>query len=202
MDLYTLERKIDQFWSWFKENEAEFRGDNPELLVEQMNNLVLDFGIFKWEIAQTEDQHYYLLISPNNDAARLKISQAIIEAAPRLKHWYFYPSYPPKEDWDYTFEMYDSFMLKQKYSASNWYFLLFEAVDRDAFELDIRARNLSLLDDDDQLMAVNLVVRNLIGEATKIKYLDQINFVDDFEPEDETAAMPIQNLRKKLLSLV
>ena len=79
-----LEKKIDQFWSWFVQMEGPIRSFfteeepvNKDLIIESMNNRVLDFGMFTWEIGPGMNQPYYFLISPNGDKERLQISRQI-----------------------------------------------------------------------------------------------------------------------------
>lgn len=201
MDLIEREIKIGQFWQWFVKNEAKFRyAKDTRILVEEMDNLILDLGRFKWEVGPEAGQ-FYLVISPNEDLNLLEISSAIMEAAPQLNHWRFYPSYPAK-DWDFTFEMYDSFMLKQNYSAANWCFLLFEGSNPNIFEIDLQTDNLELLDPDDQMMAAKLVIRNILGESAKIKFIENINLIDEFTEEHDDEALPIQKLKEYLGSII
>ena len=71
----TLNKKIIQFWEWFQENEANYKEvEDPQAAVEAMDERVLGFGLFSWEIGEGQSRPYYFMISPNGDGNRMDIS--------------------------------------------------------------------------------------------------------------------------------
>ena len=123
MDSKVLKQRIYEFWDWFVEHEQKFRViSDPNAVREMLNNQVLQFGIFSWEIGEGLSKPHTFTISPNGNPKMLRRSEAIIGEAPDLAQWEFYPA-KPSQDWDFTFEMFDSFMVKRKIDATDWEYL-------------------------------------------------------------------------------
>jgi len=195
--------KIHAFWEWFMENEGVIRKFfeaeelvNKELLVEMINNRVLDFGLFTWEVGPGVDKPYYLLISPNGDKDLLGLSRSVVHAAPDLPQWEFYPAKPPREE-PLTFKLYDSFMRVCEVDASAWEFSLMEA-ETEGIELVIKSPSMDHLDEETQFETADKVVVNLIGEAWAIEYIEDLVLVSAFGPEEAEKAFPIQQLRFRM----
>ncbi len=190
----NIKHKISQFWDWFSFNEEMFRNvTDAESAKDAMDNQILEFGLFSWQIKEGDSKPYSLTISPNGDRKRLAISCQIIEAAPTSYDWEFHYCKPPKS-WDYIFEMYDQFMLKQKYDTSKWEYVLFNNPDKN-IEVIICANNLHGIDLDDRLDAGELVLTNILGEELVIDYLCALEVVDEFIPENKLLSKKIHHLK-------
>ena len=183
------EERIEAFWDWFEETEHSFKLFfkneelvNKDLLVEAMNNWVLDFGKFSWEIGPLKGEQFYLAISPNGSQALLKQSRKVISLAPERNDWIFYPAKPAR-DWDFTFSMYDSFMLERQIDARDWSFELKRRPDH-MFEITIEAKSIQNLDEETKLEAANQVVLRTIGEERKINRIAKVYVLEDL-PESE-----------------
>jgi hypothetical protein len=171
-----LKNKIDEFWNWFVANEEKFRIiTDPHLAREMLDNQILQFGVFSWEIGEGKSKPHTLTISPNGNANMLRRSQAIIGEAPNLKDWEFFAAKPAR-DWDYVLEMYDSFMVKQRINIADWEYL-FRMTPNFKIRILIYAENIDFLDEDDKRSASDFVVNSIIGEADKIDYIDSIEFI-------------------------
>ncbi len=171
-----LQEKIDNFWKWFIEHEEKFRIiTDPRNVREMLDNQILQFGPFYWEIGEGTEKPHTFIISPNGDKKLLDISLDIMDEAPDLPHWEFYGA-KPSRDWDYTFEMYDNFVVKQKIDASEWEYIMRMSPER-KIKLLIYAENIDFLDEEDKMVAANLVVNNIIGEEYKIIYIESISFI-------------------------
>ncbi len=198
--LLSMDLKIKQFWDWFIDNESEFREvTDTKRVVELLNNQVLDFGLFAWEIGKGVNKPHSFTLSANGDRRRLQLSKDIFKQAPDLRHWEFHYCKPIKEDWDFTFEVFNSMMVKQTYDASKWEFVLVEEDDQ-KISILLRAKNIVTLDYDDLPSVGNLIVINLLGEETKILDVHKIDFVDEFLPEDEKWIFPLPDLREEFLA--
>jgi len=67
-----MELKVKQFWDWFIDNEYQFRAiTDTKTVVELLNNQVLEFGMFAWEIGIGVEKPHSFTISPNGDKKRL-----------------------------------------------------------------------------------------------------------------------------------
>lgn len=177
MDYIILKNKINHFWEWFVKHEKQFREiSDPVATRELLDNQVLQFGVFSWEIGAGQDKPHSFTISPNGSAKMLSRSEAIIGEAPDLPHWNFFAAKPAQE-WSFIFKMYDSFMLQQDIDAGEWKFIFRMTPDRKLRVL-IYAKNIDFLDEDDRGSAANFVLNQIIGEIDKIYYIDSVSFID------------------------
>lgn len=187
--------QIIEFWDWFQKNEHMFREViDPEHAVESMDEQVLAFGMFAWEIGEGKSKPHYFTLSPNGDKGRLELSKKIIGAAPELSEWEFYPSKQPKQDWDFSFEAFDRYFSKHIFDASNWDYILEKNEDAN-IEIIVRADNLHVMDLDDELNAVDMVITNIIGEELSIHHLDAFETVNNFEEEQMELCKKIPKLK-------
>lgn len=182
MQRESIRLDIVDFWDWFQVHEHMYRDIvDAQAAVDAMNEQVLQFGLFSWEIGEGKTKPHYLTLSPNGDKGRLELSKKIVAAAPELPQWEFNYCKPPK-DWDFTFEAFDQFMIKQQFDASGWEYLLQRNEDSEV-EIFILADNLHVLDADDEMNAIDLVLTNVLGEENVIHNLDAFEVVDEFEPQ-------------------
>ncbi|MEZ5041732.1 MAG: hypothetical protein R2828_17690 [Saprospiraceae bacterium] len=197
----TLNAKIESFWKWFVQTEDRiltFFSDevdaDKDALIETINNKILDFGLFSWEIGPDRGRRHYLTISPNGDKTRLEISKLIISKAPRLRNWSFYYAKPSKK-WDFVFKIYDDFMMERTIEAFRWNYVLLEYAD-DTLEIQIEANNISFLDQDYKKTAADLVITNILGEEAKIKDINKITIVEELDDEYSAICAPIRELKE------
>ena len=62
------EDKLEAFWQWFVKNSTIIKQviehndtNQSERIVEELNNFILDFGMFTWDIGQNEDNVWFFL---------------------------------------------------------------------------------------------------------------------------------------------
>lgn len=196
--------QIIDFWDWFEKNEYMFREIiDPEHAVDTMNEQILSFGMFAWEIGEGKNKAHSLTISPNGDKARLQLSKKIIGVAPELSAWEFHPCKQPKHDWDFSFEAYDRFFSKHTFDANAWDYML-EKNEEGNIEVVVSAENLHNMDLDDELNAVDLVITNILGEELVIHHLDAFETVEGFDEEQIPYSFKMPTLKtefEKLLGL-
>ena len=194
--------KIDAFWKWFIQMEEHivtfFEADVDDeraSLIERVNNEVLEFGLFAWEISPGTNKPFRFTLSPNGDANRLALSKLIISEAPsRLRNWEFYASKPAK-DWDYILSVYDDWMIERPIEAFRWQYVLLEYSD-DTFELLVQAKNIQFMDEESQTAAIDQVLNNIVGEECNINYFNEVSIVDKFPPEYQEISAPIRELKE------
>ncbi len=195
--------KIENLWAWFSKNEQRIRdyiGNESAIerdyIVEHLDNLILDLGVFRWEIGPGFNKEWFLTISPNGDKDLMEISKNIIAAAPDLAEWEYNFSRPAK-DWDLKFNLYDENMTEQEVNASSWQFVALQNADG-LIDLILQANNIGHLDSDTARTAADLVVVNEIGEETKILNILSINIVDQLEKSHDARKTEIGHLKKYL----
>ena len=177
MDSSVLKNKIDHFWEWFVKHERQFREiSDPVATRELLDNQVLQFGIFSWEIGVGGSKPHSFTISPNGDAKMLRRSEAIVGEAPDLPDWEFFAA-KRAENWDFIFKMFDSTMLQQTINATEWKYLL-EMEEEQKLKVIFYAENIDFLDADDKLSAADFVLNQTIGEMDKIYYIDEVSLIE------------------------
>jgi hypothetical protein len=204
MNSAQFRNKINDFWSWFVEHEEKFRIiRDPHAAREMLDNQILQFGVFAWEIGEGRDKPHTFTISPNGNSKMLRRSQAIIGEAPEMKHWEFFAARPAR-DWDFILEMYDSFMVKQQVDSAEWEYL-FRLTPEFKVRILLYAENIDFFDDDDKRSAADFVINSIIGEADKIDYVDSIEFipfVNETQEDDIKSLLELkfefENLLEKL----
>lgn len=193
-----LSGKIDAFWQWFEKMEPQYRKffteetANTELLIEAMNNRVLDFGQFKWEMREGKQGVLQFIISPNCDHELFEISKEIVQQQPRMDKWVFLPALPPQKT-DFQFEMYDHAMRLISIDGTKWRFVL-EEID-DVVEVVFEISNLQNIEIDTQIEAAENLLKKIIGEEQFIDKIGGLEVTDQFDEWEE--GIPIQQLAEK-----
>jgi hypothetical protein len=193
--------KIESLWRWFVVNENQiidsFQNESlTNYIVENLDNLILDFGMFTWEIGPGKVKPWFLTISPNGDRDLIRVSQKIIEHAPNLDDWEFNYCKPAK-DWDRRFIIYDSNMNEQNIDASNWKYVMLRNEDG-MIDLILEAKNITHWDHDTARTAADIIVTSEIGEETKIQKILSVDIVDKLERQYNSRKTEIQYLKKHL----
>lgn len=193
--------KIENLWRWFVANENQIKDSfqNESLanyIVENLDNLILDLGMFTWEIGPDKVKPWFLTISPNGDRDLIRVSQKIIEHAPNLDDWEFNYCKPAK-DWDRKFIIYDSNMNEQNIDASNWKYVMLRNEDG-MIDLILEAKNITHLDHNTARTAADIIVTSEIGEEIKIQKILSVDIVDKLERQYNSRKTEIQYLKKHL----
>lgn len=199
-DIHNLNTRIQAFWSWFAETEGAIREYFAEedivdkaALIEAIDNKVLDFGLFSWQIAPGFSRPFSLTISPNGNKERLKISKMIIQAAPSLPDWEFNYA-KPAQDEALAFSLYDDFLVEQAIDASQWRYALVKKTDGRLVVI-LEAKNVRHLDADTALIAGEQVLTKLLGEELVITHVHRIEVVEELEEEHRAGSAPILGLK-------
>jgi hypothetical protein len=198
--------KIKSFWKWFVENEIRIREvldsdlqTEREALVNDMDNQILDFGLFTWEVGHGTEKSFFLTISPNGNRERLLLSRSIVKDAPDLSDWEFYYAKPAK-DWDLQFSLFDNNVVEQQVNAGGWSFALFKQPDHQ-IKIIVEADNIPHLDFDTRLTAADLVVTSILGEELKIMSVGDIEIVNKFD-STYSSSSAILSLKERFEALL
>lgn len=190
--------KIENLWNWFVSNEDEIIDvvDNDlasDYIVESLDNRILDFGLFSWEISPGKSKAWSLTISPNGDTDLLKVSREIMNNAPQLSNWEFHYCKQAKE-WNKEFEIYDELMTEHSIVASSWNFVALPKKGNQV-QLIIEANNILHLDDETQLSAGELFVLNEIGEKAIIQKVSSILVVNELDKKYKEQRVSIDQMK-------
>ncbi|MBL4862392.1 MAG: hypothetical protein JKY09_05175 [Crocinitomicaceae bacterium] len=197
------EDKIEGLWSWFYKNEQKIRdcveqesAPFRDYIVQNLDDLILDLGMFSWAIGEGVHKKWSLTISPNGDKDLLEKSRRIIAGAPELVAWEFYFSKPAKE-WDRKFVVYDDMMTEQQINASDWKYVSTQKGDG-MIDLILEAENIGHLDVDTANTAADLVVLNEIGEENKIVRISSVSIVDLLDSNNDNDKKNITELKNQI----
>ena len=197
------EDKLEAFWQWFVKNSTIIKQviehndtNQSERIVEELNNFILDFGMFTWDIGQNEDNVWFFLISPNGDPELLLMSQRIMADAPSHLEWLFLSSRPSKS-WDRQFSIYNNEMDLIQIDGTYWSYLAFEE-DNGQIELVFEAQNIAHLDEETAEFAVNQFLVNELGEKERILKISSVTVVPIIDEEDQEDKYPIDLIRSHL----
>lgn len=186
-----LEDKIERLWQWFAKKEKEIWqcvedeiAPERDEITDSLNNLILDFGLFSWQIEEGKNRPYSLTISPNGDMDRLKISRQVIVAAPLLLDWEFHYAKQAKS-WDPNLILFDRNMDEQILDISGWkYATRSKAAGK--HELFFKIDDIVKLDDEFALAAAEQVTLNELGEETTIRNITSVKLIDKKQQEELT----------------
>ena len=201
MSLSNLQADIDRFWDWFQQSEHHFKEvTDPQAVVEAMDEHVLAFGLFSWEIGEGDSKPHYFMISPNGDGRRMEISYKIMAAAPNLRDWEFRYCKPPK-DWDFQLDVYNRFLVKQRIDVSEWEYVV-DRTPENMVEVIIQSLNMDEVDPEDQLNVAEIALINILGEELVIDNLCALEVVREFPAEDDVRAQHMRTLKRSFEKLV
>jgi hypothetical protein len=202
MNLEDKSAQINSFWKWFVDNEKRIRDlldDNAvgdrDPFIQDMDNQILEFGMFTWEIGEGIAKPFFLTVSPNGNKELMDQGKLIMKSAPDLPDWEFNYAKPAK-DWDFTFRLFDDNMIERNLNASEWKFILGQAPGNKV-KVTIEAPNIVGLDYDTQLAAGDLVVTNMLGEECKINHVGKIEIMNDLNSQDKAAGFSIMRLKQE-----
>jgi hypothetical protein len=194
--------KLERFWQWFVQHEQLIRRaieeesvEHQVTIKEQLDNLILDFGMLTWDLGLDENSEWFFTLSPNGDSDLLIVTEQIIEEAPTYLGWKFHASRPAKA-WDRKFTIYDHEMEIQEIDASSWHYVAF-LDSKNKIELILEVGDLPF---EEEIIerAANLFLNNEIGERLLITDISTIQIVSELEPEDAAAKYSITGMKEHL----
>ena len=182
------EENILDFWRWFIKNESRIQkciltkdSKEQEKIVHSLNEFVLGFGAFFWDIGQNEEDQWFFTISPNLNSDLLQTSKSVIALAPNHLNWFFYSSKQTKT-WDYRLEVYDELLDIFTVDTSKWYYNAFEEEDG-SIELIFEIGPLAKKHSEAIENAITAFIINELGEEILISEISNIDFFELFDEE-------------------
>jgi len=177
----TLSDKIDDLWEWFQENEEHtlrtlYIGESAALkeLKNMLDEKILSFGHFTWEINEGSSKKFKFVISPNREFELLQISKKIIAEAPELEHWEFLSS-KEKVRVIEPFKIYDESLDPHLVNVAEW---KFKVENETVF---VYAPSLKNIDAETEQHALDLVATALLGEEFRIFNIKKLVKVDEYD---------------------
>jgi hypothetical protein len=203
MNKNDLAQRIQDFWEWFDENRqviekvvSESLHPQTNYVVEQLDQHLLGMGKLKWQLENPQPFKFTLTLSPNNERKLLAITQSIVQNANKAHGWEYHHAIPGKST--YEVDLYDIEMEIRSITAHHWKVIpLIEPDGR--YELLIDAPELFELDEDTQLIAVDLMLTDVLGEELKINCLSGFQIVEGVEDNQTDDVIPIQQLSQILI---
>lgn len=198
------EEGILDFWRWFIKNESRIQNciltknaKEQEKIVHDLNEFVLGFGAFAWDIGQNDEDQWFFTISPNLNADLLSTSKSVISLAPTHLDWHFYSSKPNKS-WDYQLEVYDELLDPFTVDANHWNYNAFEEEDG-SIELIFEIGALANRHSEAIENAITALIINELGEELLITDISNIDFFETFDEELNESKSPIAMLKAQIL---
>lgn len=193
-----LEEQINKFWEWFGVNtqliEEVLQNQGhvkTEYVIQQLDQHLLGMGKFKWDVKNPNENNFHLIISPNNDRELLKTAKVIVNNAILPENWMAFSG--QQANGLLQISVYDEEMDICSVDATNWRALLLPSAEG-RFELVIEADTSWELEEDTQLIAIDLLLNQLLGEELKITALAGLEIVEELESEESEEAFPFKNL--------
>jgi hypothetical protein len=198
---------IQRFWQWFVKNEKAIKdcieneqSAQQEFIVEQMNEQILGLGMLTWDIGLNDDNHWFLMLSPNGNQEMLEVSKSIMANSPGHLTWDFHSSRPAKE-WNRQFTVFDSNLDEKLVDASNWEYVVFEE-EEGRFDLIIEAKNLLFHDAEFIENAAEQFLIQEIGEEARILLISTVELVPLLDKEFISTKSSIAELNEHLAEML
>jgi hypothetical protein len=192
---------INEFWFWFSANCQNF-GKNFDnvILLDELDNMVSQFGNFSWEVGPGKSMDNALVISPNGNLGLLPYTKEIIAHAKECTGWEYYYAKPPKE-WELIFDFATIDGELIQINASVWEYVLHKYKDG-MFAIIIKSPLLSLLNNGDKLIASEIALDGILGEEMRMQTIDEIEVVEEFEKLEQNKASNIKDLANHFRKLL
>jgi hypothetical protein len=172
---------IDNLWDWFEENDELNRriiytGDKEKLkeLKNAIDEKILVFGHFTWEINAGKSKEYQFVISPNREFELLQLSKKIIAEAPDLDNWEFLYA-KEKVAVIEPFKIFDESLDSHLVNVANWKYKL------GGETVYVFAPSLKNIDSETEQHALDLVATALLGEEYRILDIKTLVKVEEFD---------------------
>ncbi|XZF15907.1 hypothetical protein ACTHGU_07200 [Chitinophagaceae bacterium MMS25-I14] len=169
-------KNILNFWKWFNDNKSKLESDSYDpSFIEKLDETITEWEL-DWEIGPGVLKENSMTISPKGNIKLLPATEKIIEKAPAIDDWEFYPVKQPKQNW-FLLELPDDNI---NIDAKHWEYVLLQYKDG-KIEVLIKADSLSEFDKDTKEIIADIVLTNLLGEKLFMEKVDYFDIVDEFE---------------------
>ena len=196
------EQEVEKFWNWFSNNSQDL-GDEfrRKGLISELDKRISKLGDFVWEFAPGKVEKKAFVISPGGDLKLLELSKEVISRAAKCKGWEFHYAKPPK-DWELKFDFERADGRMADVDASGWKYVLLKYED-ETYEIIIKLPQLLMeLGDRDALTATEITLDGILGEERRMRLINGIDVVFEFEEMYKSKASDIQALSEHLSKLI
>lgn len=190
---------INDFWKWFDAVHSHFgKHFENQSLVDELDSRIANMGNYSWEIGPgfRNPDNSMLVFSPSGDAQILEDTRNIVDRAPFIAGWEFYPAKPPKQ-WNRVFCMQIS--SNEIIDARSWSYVA-HAENPGRFRLVIVAPALNNMSPILRTIAAEIFLDGEVGEAERIHRISSIEVVTSCDPEFALKSRPIAELAATILS--
>lgn len=200
VSIHPTDENIMAFWTWFQRiaDELAESFESPRLLNE-LDAHVSQLGDVSWELGPGSHAENALAISPDGAADLLPLTRRIVSLAPQIPGWEFLPARPARVP-HFTFSITSTSGQMIDVDAHKWRYVLYRFPDG---SFDIVLEQVGLLPDsaDDRYMAAVTFLDGLLGEASRLARIRDVEPVDALTVEQAQKANPVTVLRDHLDSL-
>jgi hypothetical protein len=192
-----IQDNVTSFWAWFEKHREELAAVEmePELL-EELDTRVRRMGTFDWEVGPGRKQACFFALSPAGEIEALAQTRRVIEQAPKLPGWEFYPAKPPRQ-WSLEFEI-DRDGQDIGIDGRDWELVAYRFKDG-RFDVLLKPPDGSDLSDEEAELAARVIVDGELGEAVALELVGDVKTVRRW---DEKAAQAARKLEPGLLSSI
>ncbi len=172
---------IGNLWDWFEENDEHNRriiylgqAEQLKVLKNAIDEKILAFGHFTWEINAGKSKEYQFVISPNREFELLQLSKKIVAKAPDLENWEFLYAKEKVKEIE-PFKVFDESLDPHLVNVTNWKYKLEEE------SVFVYAPSLKNIDSETEQHALDLVVTAILGEEYRIMNIKALIKVEGFD---------------------
>jgi hypothetical protein len=198
-------KAIAKFWSWFADVAPELAGDfENEKLLEELDTRLSSFRGVAWELGPGATAEHALTVSPDGDAQLLPLTQQIIAHAPSIESWEFHFARQPRSSY-LEFSLCTRYEKESKseieIDARKWRYVLYQFPDG-VFDLILEQSNLGGLGEEDRYTAAVVLIDSVLGEATRLARINQIEPVLKLTGEQARNATSIKDLAAQFQAFI
>lgn len=189
--------KTEQFWNWFKDNEAKFFFLNQIDNEKERENLLNEFlerhhthskGLF-FEIGGLTDAKQDLIITAGGNPDYFGKAEALVQQAPKLEYWNVIALKPAKSEATVEF---GNIILQPE----GMFFIPLSSNKTNLIGLRIYLENYASFDKDQCLEATYIFLDNLIGEKSTALNIGHVELEDLQTVQDLNELIEIVKLPK------
>lgn len=185
--------EVRAFWNWFRGIAEHLAGDLDEnqSAIDELDRRISEMGL-AWELGPGESSGRFLAISPDGDKSLLEVSRRVVNEAPRIEGWTFFPAKPARSA-ALEFSIRGDSGSDEEIDAQNWKYVLYRNKNG-TFDIVLSQPNLSNLSENDRYAAAVVCVDALLGEQLRLELVEEIECIDTFTEAQAQQANNIQSL--------
>lgn len=200
MSFHPNDKDITVFWAWFATIADELGDDLAnEALHDELDARLAGLGEVAWELGPGSTAENCLAISPDGNAALLRLTQRIVAMAPTLPRWEFHSSRPARAE-HLEFSISTSAGDEIAIDARSWRYVLYRLPDK-MFDIVVEEPNLGDASEDDRYTAAVVLLDGLLGEGQRLLQIRDIEPVVALKADEAKKSNPITMLPSQLDSV-